>query len=324
MKPFNPPSTEYAFSYKKPPVSGNEINGLGVKEKVRAKHVFHDPGGKQLAWHAMDQFFSYITSWNILKQIMANVWQLRKQDGPINENQVAVDDLDKMADDIKYRAARLGAELVGITDISADAVYDKHEVPYKYAICIGQSMDRKEMGFVPQERAGVEVMRSYRKLSKIAIELSAFIRNMGWPAKAYGNPNSTDLLHIPLAIKAGLGQLGKHGSLISKEFGSNFRLTTVTTDLPLALDQPVDLLVDDLCYRCQRCVIDCPPDALSNEKQLVRGNNKWYVNFDKCIPYFVKTYGCAICIEVCPWSEPGKGSVIFEQLLNKRDRTSAR
>ena len=72
------------------------------------------------------------------------------------------------------------------------------------------------MGFVPQERAGVEVMRSYRKLSKIAIELSAFIRNMGWPAKAYGNPNSTDLLHIPLAIKAGLGQLGKHGSLISK------------------------------------------------------------------------------------------------------------
>ena len=86
----------------------------------------------------------------------------------------------------------------------------------------------------------------------------------------------------------------------------------------------MDLLVDDLCYRCQRCVIDCPPDALSNEKQLVRGNNKWYVNFDKCIPYFVKTYGCAICIEVCPWSEPGKGSVIFEQLLNKRDRTSAR
>ncbi len=28
---------------------------------------------------------------------------------------------------------------------------------------------------------------------------------------------------------------------------------------------------------------------------------KWYVDFDKCIPYFTKTHGCTICIEVCPW-----------------------
>ena len=56
---------------------------------------------------------------------------------------------------------------------------------------------------------------------------------------------------------------------------------------------------------------------------MVRGENKWYVDFDKCIPYFVKTYGCAICIEVCPWSEPGKGATIFGQLLKKRNKSSA-
>ena len=323
MKPFDPPPPIYSFGYKKRPVSGNQINGLGIKERIKAKHVFHDPGGKNLAWHAMDQFFSYITSWNILMQIIANVWQLRRQNGPVNKIQVQVDDQEKMANDIKCKAIELGAELVGITEISADAVYHGHKVSYKYAICIGQSMDRDEMSFVPQERAGVEVMRSYKRLSRIAIELGGYIRDMGWGAKAYGNPNSTDLLHIPLAIKAGLGQLGKHGSLISKEFGSNFRLTTVATDLPLKLDQPIDLLVDDLCYNCKRCVIDCPPDALSNQKQMVRGENKWYVDFDKCIPYFVKTYGCAICIEVCPWSEPGKGATIFGQLLKKRNKSSA-
>ena len=71
------------------------------------------------------------------------------------------------------------------------------------------------------------------------------MRDLGWAASVYGNPNSTDLLHIPLAINAGLGQLGKHGSLISKEHGSNVRLATVVTDLPLATDEEVDISVDD-------------------------------------------------------------------------------
>jgi len=142
---------------------------------------------------------------------------------------------------------------------------------------------------------------------------------MGWPAWAYGNPNSGDLLQIPAAIDAGLGQLGKHGSLISREHGSNFRLGCVVTDLPLAIDAPVDIGVDDLCSVCNVCVRDCPVDAIYDTKQLVRGTRKWYVDFDKCIPYFCETYGCGICIEVCPWSEEGRGPWLSEKLLKKRN-----
>lgn len=43
---------------------------------------------------------------------------------------------------------------------------------------------------------------------------------------------------IPHAHAAGLGELGKHGSLISPELGPNFRLGMVTTDLPLAENSP--------------------------------------------------------------------------------------
>ena len=318
MKLHNPPPPTYAFGYKTPPQPGNQINGLGVKEKVRARHVFHDPGGGDLPWHAVDEFFSYISIWGIVKHILANVWQLRRQDGPVNGNRREVNDPEAMAAEINAKAKELGAELVGITHMIDEAVYDGREIPFKYAICIGLSMDREEMSQVPHERAGIEVMRAYREISRIAIQLGEAIRAMGWPAKAYGNPNSTDILHIPLAINAGLGQLGKHGSMICKEFGSNFRLAAVVTDLPLATNEPVDLGVEDVCVNCKRCVLDCPPDAIFNEKQVVRGEQKWYVDFDKCIPYFVKTYGCAICIEVCPWSEPGRGEWLFDKMMARR------
>ena len=320
MRPHEPPTAHYSFGYRSSPRSGNEINGLGVTEKVRATPVFHSSGGDPLEWQALDEFFSVINPWGVVRHLLANVWQLRRQDGPVARQRRNVGDREAMAAEIKDEALRAGAALVGITRITEEDLYEGREVPYEYAICIGLDMNRAEMAHIPHERAAAEVMRAYREVSRVAIEVAATIRAMGWPAKAYGNPNATDILHIPLAIRAGLGQLGKHGSMISREHGSNFRLAAVLTDLPMTLDQPVDIAVDDLCIDCVRCVIDCPADAISNEKQLVRGEHKWYVDFDKCIPYFVKTYGCAICIEVCPWSEPGRGFDLTDLLLQRRAR----
>jgi epoxyqueuosine reductase len=55
----------------------------------------------------------------------------------------------------------------------------------------------------------------------------------------------------------------------------------------------------------------------------VRGVKKWYVDFNKCVPYFAEHGGCAICLEVCPWSEPGRGFKLPEMLLAKRDARTA-
>lgn len=322
IKPNHPPPPSYAFGFKQSPRSGNDINGLGITEKIPARQVFHNAGGEPIEWQALDDFFSLISHWSIVHHIMANVWQLRNRDGRVSRKRIEVSDPDLMAKQIKQRAIQFGAKLVGITEVTDDVIYKGRSVPCKTAICIGLQMDREEMQYVPQLRAAVEVMRGYRDISRIAIKLAKSIRKMGWQAKAYGNPNSTDILHIPLAINAGLGQLGKHGSLISREYGSNFRLAVVLTDLPVSFDQPVDIGVDDLCINCRRCVIDCPPGAIADEKQMVRGINKWYVDFDKCVPYFVKTFGCAICIEVCPWSIPGRGPSLSQKLLAKRNNKS--
>jgi epoxyqueuosine reductase len=112
------------------------------------------------------------------------------------------------------------------------------------------------------------------------------------------------LLLVPPAIAAGLGELGKHGSLISPRFGAGVRLAGVTTDMPLVSTRPIHFGADEFCATCQICTQACPPDAIAPNKQMVRGVERWYVNFDKCIPYFAEAASCGICIAECPWTRP--------------------
>jgi Fe-S-cluster-containing dehydrogenase component len=66
------------------------------------------------------------------------------------------------------------------------------------------------------------------------------------------------------------------------------------------------------------CEQACPVDAIYPSKQLVRGIEKWYVDFDKCIPFFTGHRGCGICIAECPWSRPGVGPNLAEKMLKRR------
>ncbi len=321
------PYGSLVFRYREPPPSGNAINGLGEAARKPARLVFHwSPGRKPHPWMALDLHFTMVSGlggplwgWGSFLQRLRMIWALRRALGPVAPVRREVRDPAAMAREIKALAQRLAGDcIVGIAEIGPDAVLEGGNVPYKHAICIGVPMNRSIMVEAPAPRAGTEVMRTYRRGAVAAVKLAEHIRAMGWPAKAFGETKTTDLLHIPVALKAGLGELGKHGSMISREFGSNFRLVAVATDLPLAVDAPVDIGVDDLCAGCQRCTLDCPAGAISDKKQLVRGVEKWYVDFDKCTPYFAETAGCAICIEVCPWSEPGRGFKLSEMLLAKR------
>lgn len=319
VKPLNPPPYSAVPVYPVPPRSGNEINGLGIREKIRARHVFHtNPAYGPHAWMLLNRFFTSLSTWATVTGRMRVVWWMRRGVGPAAPTKRPVSDPVAMAAEVKDKAKGFGAAVVGITRLTEMAQYEHANLPYPTAICIGIPMDRTEMATVPQPRSAAEVMKVYGDVARCVVLLAEWIRAQGWQAKAYGDSQSTDILQIPLAIEAGLGTLGKHGSIIGKEFGSNYRLGTVVTDMPLALDAPVDIGVEDLCATCRRCTIDCPADAISDRKQWVRGEEKWYVDFDKCAPYFSITGGCAICIEVCPWSEEGRGELLSQTLLKKR------
>lgn len=327
------PIPEPVLRYRNPPRPGNEINGLGEEKWRRPSKVFHrlpiGPPEREPQDHArLDLYFNMIRGHAgifqallAMRHILINRWQLRRGDGPVARRRVPGDDPAALAGLVRgYVLERYPEALVGFSPLGREAVYENEELPYKNAVCIGFPMNREIMVDAPTPRSSTEVMRIYRKTSKIAVETSEFIRAMGWPAKAFGETKSTELLHIPLAVRAGLGELGKHGSLICKEYGSNFRLATVATDLPLAFGEPADIGVDDLCHSCRRCMLDCPPQAIFESKKMVRGVEKWYVDFDKCVPFFAENGGCAICLEVCPWSEPGRGAALSKKLLSMRNK----
>ncbi|MEM9460883.1 MAG: reductive dehalogenase domain-containing protein [Myxococcota bacterium] len=221
---------------------------------------------------------------------------------------------------VKQIAREAGASLVGITRLAEHMRYHNFDMPFAHAIAIGIPMERETMVHTPSDRSVQEIMRAYTDANRIAIAVAEHIRSLGWPARASTNisPDATEVLHVPIALAAGLGQLGKHGSMITAEHGSNVRLAVVLTDLPLHNDQPRDIGVDDFCAKCRICEQNCPPKAISPHKQIVRGVEKWYVDFDACAPYFAKTAGCGICIHACPWSEPGRGFVLSERLLARR------
>lgn len=315
MKKSFPPAT-YAWAYRSAPRSGNDINGVGETTPRRARPVFHGSGFRKLEWELLELYFLMAMPFRLFWPGVVSRWVLRRGDGPVNPVRTPVRDAGAMAADVRQRALQLGAGAAGISRVTDRALYEGYETPFRYAISIAYPMNYGEMEYVTQPRGGIETMRCYIEIARVAVALAEHIRSLGWPARAYSE--SSDVLHIPQAIESGLGQLGKHGSLINRELGANFRLATVLTDLPMMPDAPVDIGVDDLCLACQRCTNDCPPMAITDSKQMVRGVEKWYVDFDKCIPYFVKTSGCGICIQVCPWSVPGRGPGLSDKLLAKR------
>jgi len=315
------PETAYPFAYRTPPISGNVINGLGETIQRKANHVFFGDSYRR-AWGKLDWYFQAMEPTSIHRQIAQIFWQDSNRVGLVAPRKSAPENPEDAAALIKAAARDCGAALVGITRMQPRFCYHDSAPDFHYAISLAWPMDRDEMLYTPSPRSNREIMDAYREVNRIAIKLAGIIRSLGYPAQASTNlapGSSTEVLHIPIAIAAGLGQLGKHGSLITAEFGSNVRLATVLTDLSLAIDQPRDLGVDDLCSNCRICETNCPPHAIFSQKQLVRGETKWYVDFDKCVPYFAETRGCGICIEVCPWSEPGKGMELTATLLNRRN-----
>jgi Pyruvate/2-oxoacid:ferredoxin oxidoreductase delta subunit len=227
---------------------------------------------------------------------------------------------------IKNAALGLGAGQVGIARLRPDWVFEGHEVNpnYRWMIVLAVQMDFEKIKGAPDDSTQCEVIDQYARGTRIATALASWIRLHGWDAEGHCGASAGHVLLIPHAIEAGLGELGKHGSMISREFGASFRLAGVMTDMPLLADAPAPFGADDFCLNCQVCANRCPPGAIADAKQLVNGTIKWYVDFDHCVPYFHEYKTCAICLAVCPWSAPGRAPRLAERFSRRAAERTAK
>ena len=70
--------------------------------------------------------------------------------------------------------------------------------------------------------------------------------------------------------------------------------------MPLEEDSPRDEGIQAFCASCRMCTEYCPGDAISGERDTVRGTDRWLVDTELCAPYFSEHYACGICLQVCP------------------------
>ncbi len=256
-------------------------------------------------------------------------------DGPVYHHPVAAEPR-VMARHVKALARRLGADQVRIGPLNPAWVYshrgcppfftdyppnpplfsgvpegytglrwgDPIEVPHRYAISMAFGQELTLISAGPSPASDFELGRVYARSTLAAVQLAAYIRGLGYAARAH-HLRHYDVLVVPVAIDAGLGELGRCGYVINKGLGANFRLSCVTTNLPLLLDRPVDLGVQDFCQKCKKCAENCPTQAIPHgDKVVVRGVRKWQIQAEKCLLYWGHCgSACTICQSVCPWSK---------------------
>jgi len=129
---------------------------------------------------------------------------------------------------------------------------------------------------------------------------------------AMGNDTA---LSIPLAIDAGLGEMGRNGLLITPEYGSCVRICKVFTDLPLLPDGPITMGIEAACRTCRRCAEACEVGAISSAPEpsfdiacisTRRGVRRWAVNSDLCYTFWLDNgTNCSTCIAACPFTPKG-------------------
>lgn len=240
-------------------------------------------------------------------------------DGPVAEHKFELTP-ERASEKLKGFARHLGADLVRTGPLNPAFIYThigktwhdparKHGAPitleHRHAISIAIALDVAVHKSGPVLAMTTDVMSVYNKLAVVSTILAAYIRSLGYPARAHVVSNY-QVLCVPVAIDAGMGELGRHGIMMTQELGSCLKLATVTTDLPLSHDAPVDIGVEEFCKDCRICAERCPSGAISHgPTRNVRGVEKWSINSQACFRVWNETgTDCGICVAACPWSKP--------------------
>jgi reductive dehalogenase len=343
------------------PVAGEARAGLKTKQ-----YRLIDKGRRgydRPAWSLDAAADSLLTLLNFSKNQAdqgATSWQSNMPPGPGPRWEASAKEASKV---VRKAAKVFGADQAGITRLDRRWVYSHsfdrptaktHPIKfsdepgfeqYDAPICLedGTRVIPKEMQYAvvmlhewPGGSKGAEYAPTllteafstgaYARFAPTVWMLAEFIRGLGYNAIPCGNDMA---LSIPLAIDAGLGQIGRHSNLINPKIGSRLRISKVITDLPMEPDGARDFGITEFCDVCLKCTRKCGAGAIPTGERSFQPNNEcntgavrlWMVDAKKCMSYQNRVgTTCSNCTRTCPWTKSTHWVHVVARISIKRWR----
>ena len=326
-----------------------QLEAERAKLKVKQRQLTEKgrAGFEATAWSldsAADSLLSLMGFSKNQPDTRATAWHTKLEPAPTGRPKTSA----KEASQIVRKAAQvLGADQVGFAELDRRWVYShyfdeetKKDYPIKFSDDPGyQQYDqpiRLEDGtrVIPKEMKYVVVVLhewgkdidgteyapallteglstlAYARMAPTLWMLAEFIRGLGYNAIPAANDTA---LSIPLAVDAGLGQLGRHGLLINPKVGSRCRISKIFTDLPLEPAGAVDSGITEFCNACLKCVPKCGTGAITKgnrsfeplDESNATGVLSWKVDAKKCNTFQIRVGStCSTCVRRCAWTKP--------------------
>jgi epoxyqueuosine reductase len=202
-----------------------------------------------------------------------------------------------------------GVDLFGVADISN--IKGEFQLPGKVlekldnAVCLGVRLSASILGEI-QDSPTRLYFHHYRTvnafLDQAALKITNFIQKNGFTALPIPASQILDwqkqkahLSHKRLGFLAGLGWIGRNNLLVNNKLGSQFRLVSILTNMPLSTDKPLE--AD--CKECRMCIEACPAQAIKEDA--------WAFDHIRCYELLkefqkrrlVDQYICGICVNAC-------------------------
>jgi ferredoxin len=169
---------------------------------------------------------------------------------------------------------------------------------------IDQEYDTMEGASGDDFISGAQSMRAYMRGAVIAGVMAEHMRALGFSSRSQTTADC-EVLHIPLILLAGLGELSRIGELVLNPFvGPRFKSVVLTTDMPLVPDKPIDFGLQYFCSNCLKCARECPCDAITwGDKVMFNGYEMWKIDAERCARYRItnqRGLACGRCMKTCP------------------------
>ena len=184
---------------------------------------------------------------------------------------------------------------------------------YKYMIIVAGRVPMWAAKCAPSSLGSAADRTGYEEAHTIEEKLINFIKGIGYGAC---DIHLMGINPVPFAVMAGLGEMGRMNRVVSPLFGGAIRFSIILTDLPLALDKPIDFGLQEFCRHCKKCAKACPANAISFDTDpfweplgpySFKGKKVWYEDCGKCGAYIAANGSyCGACLASCVWNKGNK------------------